>query len=205
VNDAAQSFTNLARTAAEQADKLAITLEAMKQHGYGDAAKTFLNDLVFRMAASGKDRVNAESALADAQAVDSTRDNSTQNQEEPPASPPDGIQDSGIDARDVPQRFKRHRGLRSALCNDAILIFITRNPGGVTAQDISEEMSRIGLAEPKGTMLSRISKLRSSLLLQNIMESRSGNYKATPEGRRLAEIAAKSYGFNINFPPLKTP
>jgi hypothetical protein len=101
----------------------------------------------------------------------------------------------------VPQRIKRHRGLRSALCNDAILIFIARNPGGVTAQDTLEEMSRIGLGEPKGTMLSRISKLRSSLLLQNIVESRSGNYKVTEEGHRLAAKAAKQYGFNVDFPP----
>jgi hypothetical protein len=187
------SLTGLLTSAAKQAEALGETLAELRTFGHEQAAVGILDDLKQRLlngtVASRSDANTAGDQTSDA----------SQTPSEPQLATQYSPRDVGFDAKDIPVRLIRNRNLHATLKADLILLLLARNPGGVTPKDIEEEFSRLKLAEPKGTILSRISRLRSQGWLGDRTEQTSGIYTITDEGLQTIRKALKSYPFQAEF------
>ena len=107
------------------------------------------------------------------------------------------VKQSGIDARDILPKWIKDRSINATLRSDILLIFLARNPAGVISGDVFDELERLKLKEPVGTVRSRISELRKFDLVEQRSDSGSGLYKLTPKGLDAARKAIRKYGFTI--------
>jgi hypothetical protein len=182
-------------------DSLIGVLSAISRD-YGErAAASLQEELALKFSVKSEEIVNG---VADAEKATESSKQTVSYQE-----PRVAINDTGLVARDVPERHKTHRQLRKALIENVMLTFFARNPAGVVTSDVTKELARLGLSEPAGTMRGRISGMRKGGLLS--VDAGFGNYVITKSGHSLAKKAIIKYGFQIQLPeppepsPTETP
>ena len=197
MSDERANFTKLASEATRQSQELSETLMKLRAAGHEVFAKALvsdiLNDIEAPEATTEPKEATPEPEL--------TKQAGPQGENKPDNSHLRTRQSTpqplGIDGRIFPIRLKTVRHLRSKLLNDIILIYIASNKANVTSQDIQDELKHLNLGEPKGTTLSRISRLRSMQLLKTIEETSSGIYETTEQGVAAARAAIAEYGLQI--------
>lgn len=212
-------LSELLKTAAERSGSFFASLSALHERGsesfahqiYDDFAAKYRNAFGQRPdeKASATSSGDVTSTVATSEHDTTTASENAQEEQPPPAPEqrPDEthedqpllheVKQSGIEVRDILPKWLKDRSINATLRSDILLIFFAQNQAGVISSDIFDELDRLKLKEPVGTVRSRISELRKFDLVEQRSDSGSGVFRVTEKGREAAQKAIRKYGFKI--------
>ncbi len=189
------------QSASEKIRAAKDALIELRDNGYGDTAVQFLNDLNAALNHKGEQKVNLNADNVNDNESSNTQADTTDKARHVSSAGSHGdIQKLPIDARGFPARVVKNRQLGAKLKADLILILIALNQSGILSSDIADEFKRLDIAEPDGTIKSRVSRLRSAGAISDLGRRNTGNYKLTEDGYKIAEEAVTEYNFGVDLP-----